>query len=199
VLNYRLRRAGAYILTATSLTLAAGCAAPAPETSALAPAVPALATAAPTLVAGWSAFTEPTLGYTISFPADTVIMSGSSPAGVHTTRLQFRVPGVDGYQGMLIRVEPNPEGRGLEEVVGKLYEDYLLGAPPADLLARLPQQTVAGLTAGRLGSGGDFSLVLPVGDYVYIIAPVHDLTATQLDPKALELFYQVLATLKVSQ
>jgi hypothetical protein len=199
VFQQRLLRAVAFILIGSGLSLAAGCAARAPEVNSLATAVPALATAAPTIVSGWSAFTEPILGYTLSYPADTVITSGSSPAGIHTTRLQFRVQGVDGYQGMLIRVEPNPEGRGLEEVVAKLYEDYLLGAPPADLLARLPQQTVSGLTAGQIGSGGDFSLVLPVGDYVYIIAPVHDLTATQLDPKALELFYQVLATLKVAQ
>lgn len=198
-MKHRYSRTAAFVLVAAALALIGGCATPAPRPDAVATTVPALATAAPTVVSGWTTFTEPILGYTISYPTDAVITSGVSAAGVYTTRLQFRIPGVDGYQGMLIRVEPNPEGRGLEEVVAKLYEDYLLGAPPADLLARLPQETVAGLTAAQVGSGGDFSLVLPIQDYVYIIAPVHDLTATQLDPQALELFYQILATMKVSQ
>lgn len=179
--------------------LATACATAAPEPNAVATLAPAIATAAPTVVAEWNTFTEPTLGYTIQYPQDVEITSGVSPAGVHTTRLQFRVPGVDGYQGMLIRVEPNREGRGLEEVVAKLYEDYLLGEPSADLITALPSATVAGLTAAQVGGGGDFSLVLPIQDRVYIIAPVHDMTATALDPRALELFYQVLATMKVSQ
>lgn len=179
--------------------MVAGCATTAPQPNAIATIAPAMATAAPTLVAEWNTFTEPALGYTLRYPQDVEVTSGVSPAGVYTTRLQFRVPGVDGYQGMLIRVEPNPEGRGLEEVVAKLYADYLLGEPPADLLAALPQQTIAGLTAAQVGAGGDFSLVLPIKDHVYIIAPVHDLATTSLDPRALELFYQVLATMRVSQ
>jgi hypothetical protein len=184
-------------LLIAALTL--GCAAPAPQADSVATAAPALATAAPTVVASWNTFAEPVLGYTLSYPSDTMISSGVSPAGVYTTRLQFRVPGVDGYQGMLIRAEPNPKGRGLEAVVAQLCEDYLLGEAPADLLERLPSETVAGLTAAQIGSSGDFSLVLPIGDFVYIIAPVHNMTTTGLDPRALELFYQVLATLKVQQ
>lgn len=196
MLNDTIRRVTALI--AGLALLGGGCAAPPPEPNAFATALPAAVTAAPTALSGWNAFTEPVLGYTLSYPADTIITSGVSPAGIHTMRLQFRVPGVDGYQGMLIRVEPNPEGRGLEQTVAQLYEDYLLGAPPADLLARLPQETVAGLTAAQVGAGGDFALVLPVGDRTYIIAPVHDLAATSLDPAALDLFYQVFATLRIS-
>ena len=182
-----------------SAMLAVGCSAPAPQLDAIATTAPAIATAAPTVIAGWNTFTEPVLGYTLSYPAGTLITSGVSPAGVYTTRLQFRVPGVHGYQGMLIRVEPNPQGRGLEQVVAQLYEDYLLGEAPADLLAQLPTTTVDGLSAAQIRSGDDFSLALPIGPYVYIIAPVHDLTTTGLDPHALELFYQILATIKVSQ
>ena len=168
-----------------------------PEANAVATLAPAAATAAPTVVDGWNTFTEPALGYTLSYPQDVVITSGVSPAGVYTTRLQFRIPGVDGYQGMVIRAEPNPGGRGLEAAVADLYANYLMGEPPVDLLAGLPQQTVAGLSAAQLGSGDDFSLVLPLGDYVYQIAPVHGVTSTAIDPQALELFYRILATLEV--
>jgi hypothetical protein len=195
-----LKNARRWIASLAAVALvAAGCAGRAPQADAIATAAPALATAAPTVITGWNSFTEPALGYTISYPGDTIITSGVSPAGVYTTRLQFRVPGVDGYQGMLIRVEPNPEGRGLEEVIAQLYEDYLLGEAPADLLANVPRETVAGLVAAQVGSGGDFSLVLPIREYVYIIAPVHDLTTTGVDPQALDLFYQILATMRVAQ
>ena len=181
------------------LLTAGGCAPAAPEAaSATGATTYTIDTAAlPTLAAGWVAFTEPGLGYTLQYPEDVMLTSGVSPAGVHTTRLQFRIPGVDGYQGMLIRAEPNPEGKGLEEVVQKLYDDYLLGEPPVDLLAQATQN-IAGLTAAQIGAGGDFSLVVPIKDYVYIIAPVHDMATTSIDPQALALFYQILATLKVS-
>jgi hypothetical protein len=198
VLSWSVHRRIAPVAAVFALALLAGCATPAPQIDAIATAAPLVATAAPAVAAEWSSFTEPILGYTIRYPRDTVITSGVSPAGVYTTRLQFRVPGVDGYQGMVIRVEPNPEGRGLEEVIPQLYEDYLLGEAPEDLLAGLPRQTIAGLTAAQVGSGGDFSLVLPIGDVVYVIAPVHDLTTTSIDPQALELFYQILSTMQVA-
>ena len=51
-------------------------------------------------------------------------------------------------------------------------------------------------TGVQVGAEGDFSLVLPYGDRVFIIAPVHDLVTTGLDPQALALFYEVLATLE---
>jgi hypothetical protein len=181
------------------LLFAASCAPLPPQVNAVATAVPAIATAAPPVAADWNAFTEPTLGYTIRYPQDVLMTTGVSQAGVHTTRLQFRMPGVDGYQGMLIRAEPNPTGRGLEEIVAALYDDYLMGEPPDNLLASLPEQTVAGLPAAQLGTDSDFSIVLPIGDYTYIIAPVHDLCATDIDTAALDLFYQVLATLEVAQ
>jgi hypothetical protein len=177
--------------------LSAGCATRGPEVDALATAAPAIATVAPTAVAGWNTFTEPTLGYTLSYPQDAIIDSGVSPAGVYTTRLQFRIPGADGYQGMVVRVEPNPGGRGLEVALARLYSDYLMSEPPADLLAALPQKTIAGLAATQMGGADDFALVLPVGDYVYQIAPVHDMASTSMDPQALALFEQILGTLQV--
>jgi hypothetical protein len=50
----------------------------------------------------------------------------------------------------------------------------------------------------QLGAGPDFSLVVPFEDHVYIIAPVHDLATTAPDPRALALFYQILATLRIA-
>jgi hypothetical protein len=170
-----------------------------PSRAASAPtAVAALASAVPTLAAGWTTYTDPVLGYSLSFPQDVDFTSGMSKAGVYTARLQFNVPGVDGYQGMVLRVEPNPEARGIEQVVEDLYRRSLMGDPPADWAAQLGAVTVAGLSGRQMGQGGDFSLVVPYQDRVYILAPVHDLTATALDPQALALFYQILGTLRMA-
>ncbi len=187
------------------LVLSAACTPAAPSVgarpagsspSATGPAVAAVATALPTWVARWQSYTEPTLGYSLAFPEDADFTSGASKAGVYTARLQFRIPGLEGYQGMVLRVEPNPERRGIEQVVQELYRRNLLADPPPDLLQQLSSVTVAGLSGVQLGQGGDFSLVIPYEDYVYIIAPGHDLAATAIDPQALALFYQVLSTLR---
>ncbi len=99
---------------------------------------------------------------------------------------------------MVLRVEPNPAGHGIEQIVQEIYRRNLLAAPPANWQQQLGGVTVAGLPGVQLGQGPDFSLVVPYGKYVYIIAPVHDTVTVALDPKALELFYQILATLKLS-
>ncbi len=162
------------------------------------PTVSAVLTAVPTLSAGWKTYTESTLAYSLSFPQDVEFTSGVSKAGVYTARLQFTLPGVDGYQGMVVRVEPNPAHKGIEQISQEIYRRNLLEEPPADLLQQLQSISVAGLSGVQLGAGGDFSLIVPYRDHVYIIAPVHDLATTALDPQALALFYQVLATLRLA-
>ena len=80
-----------------------------------APSVETAATALPTaltdVTAGWETYTDAEAGYTLRYPPGMHFSAGKSRAGVYTARLQFRIPGVQGYQGMLIRVEPNPAGR----------------------------------------------------------------------------------------
>lgn len=192
----------------TSLFLLAACSAPAampspsqatPEAVIVPTAVAALVTALPATAAAWTTYTEPGLGYSLSFPQDVEFSSGTSKAGVHTARLQFRVPGADGYQGMVLRVEPNPEGRDIEQVAQELYRRNWLEEPPADWLQQQDDVSIAGLSGVQLNWGHDFSLVVPYADHVYIIAPVHDTATTAISPEALALFYQVLATLKVAR
>lgn len=162
------------------------------------PTVAAVLTDQPTLAPDWTTYTESTLGYSLSFPQDVDFSSGTSKAGIYTARLQFRLPETDGYQGMVLRVEPNPDGRGVEQIAEEVYRRNLLAAPPPDWRQQLGGITVAGLQGVRLGQGNDFSLIVPYEDHVYIIAPVHDTAATGIDPQALVLFYQVLATLRLS-
>ncbi len=197
----------AAVLRGVVLLLAAwaatACAAPAPAASGRVPTPAGPVDAAPTLAAAlpsaWRTYTDPSLGYSLSFPEDVDFTLGTSRAGIYTARLQFRVPGVDGYQGMVLRVEPNPERRGIEQIVGELYRRNLLAEPQVGWVDQLAGVTVAGLSGVQMGREGDVSLVVPYQDRVYIVAPVHDVTTTALDPQALALFYQVLATLRLPQ
>jgi hypothetical protein len=159
----------------------------------------ALATTAPTLTAGWQVFNDPEAGYTLSYPPDVHISTGKSKAGVYTTRIQFHVPGVEGYQGMLVRVEPNPAGAGVEQTVAALYERLMGQAATGETIKALKGLAVDGLAGVRMGEGGDFAVVVPYGDRVYVIAPVHDMATTSLDPQALALFSQVLSTLRIQR
>lgn len=190
------------------VVFAVGCAAGVPEVSQgpdVQPDVAALPTVLPTaaaeLLAGWETYTDPAAGYTVRYPPGVHFSAGKSRAGISTARIQFRVPGVDGYQGMLIRVEPNPEGQGVEAAASAVYRRFIAAAEtglPADWFAGLEHVTVGGLAGVQVGHEGDFSLVVPYRDRLYIIAPVHDMAMTGLDPQALALFYQVLGTLEVA-
>jgi len=148
--------------------------------------------------AAWRTYTDPALGFSFSYPADAHFSSGVDRRGVSTTRLQFRIPGVEGYQGMVVRVEPNPEGRGIEQVLADLYRPATGEVPVDELLAQFEQFAVAGVAGIRTTSSeGDFSVLVPLGDRVYIFAPVHSAVATAVDPAALDLFYRVLQTVTV--
>lgn len=204
-----MKRWGAYLWLCTVLLFAGCVQAPLPavgvEDQPITAAAEAVAAAVPEPTGDWQTYTDPEAGYSIRYPPGVHFSAGQTTAGIYTARIQFRIPGVEGYQGMLIRVESNPTGQGLEQIVGDFYRRFAAagtpeergGERPAYLLAELEQVTVAGLSGVQVGTEGDFSLVLPYGDRVFIIAPVHDLATTGLDPQALALFYEVLATLEL--
>jgi hypothetical protein len=186
------RQTGRVFFWLVAISLIAACATRSPAADTPPPPPPVTAD-------GWLIFDDPAAPFTLRYPENVHLTHGQSKAGVYTARLQFRVPGVEGYQGMLVRVEPNPGGKGLEALLSDLYRRYDEGEPPAGLLAEAQQIVVSGQAGARVRAGGDgdFSIVLPVADQVYIIAPVHHMASVALDPAALELFHEVLATLEV--
>ena len=188
-----LLTSGCASMVAVPLTGTEAPGAPSAEVAALASALP------PAGASAWTSYTDPRLGYTISMPQDAEFTSGTSKAGIYTARIQFTLPGAAGYQGMVVRVEPNAQHQGIEQIARDLYRSNLLKEPPADLLQQLQTVTVAGLSGVQMGQGADFSLVVPFEDHVYIFAPVHGEATSETDPQALALFYQILATLRISR
>ncbi len=153
---------------------------------------------------GWRTYTDPGMGYSISLPPGVDLTAGTSPAGIYTARAQFALPGVPGYQGMVLRIEPNPGGQGIDAILGRLYRLATQEQAPADLMAQAEALTVSGLAAVRAVPGGsadsgDYTIVVPYRDKVYMVAPVHDLPYSAIAPQAQALFDQVLASFQVTQ
>jgi hypothetical protein len=147
---------------------------------------------------GWLTYRDPATGYSIRYPPDAYLMAGHNAAGVYTARIQFHLPGVAGYQGMVVRVEPNPNRTGIERILPQLYQKTLEAASLDDLLTTAQAVTVGGVAGVRAGgSEGDFSIVVPYADRVYILAPVHDMTGVAADPATLDVFNRIVESFSV--
>lgn len=163
------------------------------------PAVTVVVTPA-VLDTGWYQYTDPELGYSFNYPPETRVKIGKSRFGNHSARLQFKLPGVVGYQGMVIRVEGNPNDLPIEQMLAQLYERSAQELAPEELLSQVEVITVAGLPGIKtsiLPTNTEFSILFLYNNRVYTLAPVHGPSANAVDPKALSLFYEVLETFEV--
>jgi len=168
-----------------------------------APSPTPTATATPIVLPnGWYLYTDPQAGYSFSYPPDAHLsVSQSVLDSYRTVGVAFRLPGVHGYQGMVIRVEPNPQRLPVDRILAQLYTRSAQKPPPDNLSSQVESITVAGLPAVRtsvLPTNTEFYILLPHGDKVYMIAPVHGPAADTVDSKALSLFYRILTTFTVN-
>jgi len=163
------------------------------------PAVTVVVTPA-VLDTGWYQYTDPELGYSFNYPPETQVKIGKSRFGNHSARLQFKLPGVVGYQGMVIRVEGNPNDLPIEQMLAQLYERSAQELAPEELLSQVEVIMVAGqpgIKTSILPTNTEFSILFLYNNRVYTLAPVHGPSANAVDPKALSLFYEVLETFEV--
>jgi hypothetical protein len=127
---------------------------------------------------------------------------GKSRLGIYTIRLQFRMPNVTGYQGMVIHVVPITDSFSMDDILAQLYESNPQDLSLEEWLAQLEPTTVGsqnGFKTSCAEGSSDFSTVIPLEDKAHIATPVHDIAATCVGPQALELFYRVLETFIVNQ
>lgn len=173
-------------------------------TASLVAAPTATATPRPTpaIPEDWLVFCDPEAGCTFSYPADADFKAGKSKFGIHTIRLQFRMPDVIGYQGMVIHVVPITDSSSMDDILAQLYESSPQELSLDEWLAQLEPTAVGSQTGFKTAcaeGSSDFSIVIPHENKVYIAAPVHDIAATCVDPQTLELFYRVLETFIVDE
>jgi len=150
--------------------------------------------------ADWTLFCDLEIGCTLGYPPDVHFERGVNKFGVYTMRIQFNVPGAEGYQGMVIRIMPRPEGDNIDGLLEQIYASGAHAETLEEWKSQLSAITVNGMPAWRTycsREGGDFAVIIPHADKVYVASPTHDPAATCSDPRTVELFFQVLDTLKL--
>jgi hypothetical protein len=150
----------------------------------------------------WLVFCDPEAGCTFSYPADADFQAGESKFGIYTIRLQFQMPDVMGYQGMVIHVVPMTDSSSVDDILAQLYESSPQDLSLDEWMAQLEPTTVGSQTGFKTPcaeGSSDFSIVIPHESKVYIAAPVHDIAAMCVNPQTLEMFYRVLETFIVDQ
>jgi len=150
----------------------------------------------------WLVFCDPEAGCTFSYPADADFQAGKSKFGIYTIRLQFQMPDVVGYQGMVIHVVPMTDASSMDDILAQLYESSPQDLSLDEWMAQLEPTTVGSQTGFKTPcaeGSSDFSIVIPHESKVYIAAPVHDIAAMCVGPQTLEMFYRVLETFIVNQ
>ena len=150
---------------------------------------------------GWYQYSDLEAGYSFSCPPETRVKIGQSRFGNRSAQLQFRLPGGGSYQGMVIRVEANPQDLPIEQMLAQLYERSAQEIAPEALLRQVEVITVAGLPAIKttiLPTNTEFSILFLYNNRVYTLAPVHGPAAGEMNPEALELFNQIVETLTIT-
>ncbi|GEM_PF-6758508 len=149
------------------------------------------------LTNGWNTYTDTKAGYSFDYPQDAHLsVSHDADSIYNTINIAFELPMTHGYQGMVIRVEDNPEELSIDRLLVRLYMKRSHKTPPSHLAQFIDPITVSGMPAFRtciLPDVSEFHVFILHGAKVYDFAPVHD-AAANMDAKALSLFYQVLST-----
>jgi hypothetical protein len=148
---------------------------------------------------GWFLYIDEQAGYSFSYPPDVSLHTSKEGwLSYKTVRIQFRIPDT-GYQGMVINVLSNPQDTPIEKIVQEIYTSRGRQPSIVDIQNSLKPMTIGKLSAFQSvfqPSLFEFTIFVPYEDKVIFAAPVTDMGLTAFDPRALELFYQILGTFK---
>jgi hypothetical protein len=100
---------------------------------------------------------------------------------------------------MSIRVELNPKQLQGAEIAQQLYEKSAQKPATAGFTNSIQPVLVGGISAFQASipsTNTELTVIIPYKDKVFIVAPVHELSSIKVASEALELFYQVLNTMK---
>jgi hypothetical protein len=133
---------------------------------------------------GWYVYNDPDGEFSFAYPPTATISAGQNPVDLSKNiTLQFQVPDKT-YQGMSIRVEPNPKGLQGAEIANQLYERSALQPATAAFMDSHQQIQVGGIAGVQTtipSSNTEVTVIVPYGAKVLIAAPVHETSATQVE------------------
>jgi len=148
---------------------------------------------------GWYLYRDPDGEFSFSYPPTALISAGQNPVDLSKNiTIQFLLP-EKAYQGMSIRIEPNPKRLQGAEIAQQLYEKSAQKPATAEFTNSLQTILVGGISAVQTtisSSNTEVTIIVPYDVKVLIVSPVHESSVTKVEQEALELFYQVLNTMK---
>jgi len=188
--------------TATASPIPISSPVPPPTELPISPLPSVTATPAP---GEWRQFTDPEAGYTISYPANSIFSAGPIIGEKFQQLLiTFQLDNVQKYHyaAMSLLIRSNKNNRSIDEVAKDIYKDMSGGYFPQniDLDSKIEEKTIAGLSALQtdiIPDSTSVHVLIPHKDKVYIFALVHELTTNTSDPRAVELFYNILDSFRM--
>jgi len=174
--------------------------------SSLTPIPDEISTPTPVVLSNeWYLYTDPDSEFSFSYPPDCVFNAGTNKIDLSKNiTLQFLLPNPSSFQGMSIRIEPNTKHLRTEDMVAGIYEKYTLKSAPADFKGFFKEKdiNVDGILASQVsipGTNNEFTIIFLVKENFFIISPMHDLAVVNVDPKALDIFFQILESFKITK
>ena len=148
---------------------------------------------------GWYLYTDPDREFSFAYPSTALINAGQNPIDLSKNiNIQFNFPDKS-YQGMNIRVEPNPQRLQAGDIAIRLFEENAQKQAPAEFVNSLTPISFGEMNAvkGYIPfTNTEITVIALIKDKVFILAPVHDSAGTNVEKEILELFFQILETIK---
>jgi hypothetical protein len=194
-----------YYILVLLLLLLVGCQSR-PGLSSTQPSVPypSTATQIPTstpvvLDNGWYLYSDPDGEFSFAYPPTAMISAGQNPVDhSKNINIQFQIPEKT-YQGMSIRIESNPKRLQGVEIAQQLFEKSAQKSATDEFTNSLQQIYVGGISAVQTtipSSNTEVTIIVPYDVKVLIVSPVHETSATKVEQETLDLFYQILNSMK---
>ena len=148
---------------------------------------------------GWYLYNDPDGEFSFAYPPTALISAGQNPVDLSKNiTIQFLLPEKT-YQGMSIRIEPNPKQLQGAEIAQQLFEKSAQKSATAEFTNSLQQIFVGGISAVQTtipSSNTEVTIIVPYDVKVLIVSPVHETSVTKVEQETLDLFYQILNSMK---
>jgi hypothetical protein len=148
---------------------------------------------------GWYLYNDPDGEFSFAYPPTALISAGQNPVDLSKNiTIQILLPEKT-YQGMSIRIEPNPKRLQGAEIAQQLFEKSAQTPAPAEFTNSLQTILVGGISAVQTtipSSNTEVTIIVPYDVKVLIASPVHETSAIKVEQETLDLFYQILNSMK---
>ncbi len=148
---------------------------------------------------GWYLYTDPDLGFSFAYPPTAHLDAGNNSFdSSKNITIQFLLPEKP-YQGMSMRLESNPNHLSGVEYAKQLVETSTQKQAPIEFLNSIKTITFGNLPAIEVpipSMNAETTVIVPFGEKVLILSPVHGAAVTNVENETLELFYKILGSFK---